>query len=372
MGSVNNMAEEKVALVLQGGGALGAYQAGAYQALAEQGYLPERIAGISIGSINAAIIAGNRPEDRVAKLRLFWDKVSAHLKGQPWLMKRWLFNETSAALGASFGIPGFFTPRYASPEMMLDVSPCSLGMYDTSPLRDTLFSLVDFDLLNRSDIAFAVGAVHVTSGNFVYFDKKTHTIGPEHIMASGALPPGFPPVNIDGEWYWDGGLVSNTPLQYLLDSTHDGEDWLVFQVDLFNAKGPMPKAFTDIDHRVKDIRYSSRTRLNTNTADKLFQLHQAAKRLAKKLPKELADDPDLARLLALDEPSMTIMHLIHRRSAYHTQSKDYEFSRMSINEHWQDGFNDVTCSVESHAWQNRTQPESGVAVFDLTKHNQCD
>src|SRR6202521_3399125 len=212
-------------LVLQGGGALGSYQAGAYQALCHFDFEPDWIAGISIGAINAAIIAGNAPEKRVKRLKEFWEMVSAPVPWNPTATDgrgRSLFNETSAALIATFGVPGFFQPRFPPAPLWPLGSPQSQSYYDTAPLRKTLERLVDFDRINDLKTRLSVGAVSVTTGNFRYFDnfefkKLGKKIGPEHIMASGALPPGFPSIEIDGEDFWDGGIASNTPLDFVLD-----------------------------------------------------------------------------------------------------------------------------------------------------------
>src|SRR6202041_1506678 len=236
-------------LVLQGGGALGSYQAGAYQALCHFDFEPEWVAGISIGAINAAIIAGNEPAKRIARLKEFWEMVSS---GTPWIpvpitkgdRERSLYNETSAALIATFGTPGFFTPRLPPAPLWPKGSPEAQSYYDTAPLRKTLERLVDFDRLNDLKCRPTVGAVSVTSGNLKYFDnvelkRQGKRIGPEHIMASGALPPGFPSIVIDGEQYWDGGIASNTPLDYVLDEDVSNA-LLIFQIDLFSARGNLP------------------------------------------------------------------------------------------------------------------------------------
>src|SRR6266704_4456031 len=228
-------------LVLQGGGALGSYQAGAYQALCHFDFEPEWIAGISIGAINAAIIAGNEREKRIDRLKEFWNMVSSPVSWNPVTpgdRARSLFNETSAALIATFGVPGFFTPRIPPAPLWPPGSPQSQSYYDTAPLKKTLERLVDFDRINDLKTRLSVGAVSVTSGNFKYFDnfefrKLGKKIGPEHIMASGALPPGFPSIVIEGEHYWDGGIASNTPLDYVLDAEVKN-DLLIFQVDLFS------------------------------------------------------------------------------------------------------------------------------------------
>lgn len=357
-----------VALVLQGGGALGAYQAGVFEALSAAGQVPDWISGISIGAINAAIIAGNEPEMRVARLRSFWDLVSSRVTTPSLftegIMRSW-FNEMSAGIVAATGIPGFFEPRFPPAVLSIPGTMAAISIYDTAPLHKTLLDLVDFDLINSGKIRLSVGAVNVLTGNFIYFDNRTHTIGPEHIMASGALPPGFPPVVLDGEPYWDGGLVSNTPLQFVLDNRTDANA-TIFQVDLFSARGAMPKTLADAAQREKDIRFSSRTRLNTDIAKELECLREAAQRLMARLPDALKDDPD-ARLLAHHKQggAVTIMHLINRSEAYETQSKDYEFSRQTVNGHWDSGYADVERSLAHPKWTKRKTHAQGIVTFDL-------
>jgi NTE family protein len=356
-------------LVLQGGGALGAYQAGVYEGLVEEHCRPDWVAGISIGAINAAIIAGNPVGRRVSRLREFWDLVSSELLyhfGEPLGFARRAFNETSAAIAAVTGIPGFFHPRFPQlpPEWPADFS--SLSYYDTTPLRRTLLDLIDFELLNGGPMRFSVGAVNVMTGNFAYFDNRERTIGPEHIMASGALPPGFPPIEIDGEWYWDGGLVSNTPLQYVLDQ-RSADDMAVYQVDLFSARGTVPRTLADVFQREKDIRYSSRTRMNTDLSKRMQELRAAARRLAEKLPPELRNDEDLGVLLANRSPgAVSILHLINRSDTYESNSKDYEFSRMTVRDHWKTGLEDARFSLEHPDWRNRTCRSDEIVTFDLT------
>jgi NTE family protein len=355
-------------LVLQGGGALGSYQGGAYEALANMGKMPDWIAGISIGAINAAIIAGNAPETRVARLHQFWDKMSSGLQGASFLPGdhgRSLFNEMSSLTATLFGIPGFFAPRLISPFLAWPGSNGSTSFYDTSPLRDTLLELVDFDRINAGDIRLSVGAVNVRSGNFRYFDTTTDKITVDHIMASGALPPGFPPVLIDGEYYWDGGLVSNSPLYHVIDSAARNQDLCIFQVDLFSSRGAMPRTILEAAEREKEIRYSSRTRMNTQAAEAEMNLRKAARNLLKKLPPEMANDPDAKSLMENARSSgVTVMHLIKRPTSNDTQSKDYEFSRLSMNEHWAEGHQDVVKSVESKAWKSRKVPADGMVTFD--------
>ncbi len=361
--------EETVALVLQGGGALGAYQAGAFEALAAAGLTPSWIAGISIGAINAALIAGNAPERRAQALREFWTRVTLPVPGAAFLQgaqARLFFNETSASMAALAGAPGFFRPRVPPAFLRAPCAPGADSLYDTEPLRETLLELVDFERVNAGETRLSVGAVNVRTGNFAYFDSAAMKIGPEHVMASGALPPGFPAVMIDGEPYWDGGLVSNTPLQYVLDADRPGGDLCVFQVDLFSARGPAPRTLADVEQRAKDIRFSSRTRLNTDVAHERALAHAAARRLAAKLPPEFAGDPDLALLTeAGSDDRLTIVHLIHRRAAYETGRKDYEFSRLSMREHWAAGADDVSRSLASDGWRHRPRHACGVTVLDL-------
>jgi NTE family protein len=363
--------EERI-LVLQGGGALGAYQAGVYEALTEARQTPHWVAGMSIGAINAALIAGNPPERRVERLHAFWDTVtSASVLMAPPIVPsvelRSAMNEASATMGAVFGLPGFFVPRIPPAPFQLQGTVGALSFYDTAPLQATLEQLVDFDLLNDGSMRLSVGAVNVRSGNFAYFDTTRQRLDARHIMASGALPPGFPPVEIDGEWYWDGGLVSNTPLQYVLDQP-EGDCRLIFQVDLFVAEGSLPIDLMQVAEREKDIRFSSRTRLNTTSALASHALAQVARRLVAKLPTTLADDPDVEALKAASRRrAVTVVHLIHRRKCYDTQSKDYEFSRLSMHEHWQAGHADVAYTLKHPAWQARTPPLDGVHVFDLTR-----
>jgi NTE family protein len=369
-------------LVLQGGGALGSYQAGAYQALCHHEFEPEWIAGISIGAINAAIIAGNPREKRVARLKEFWDMVSS---ASPMPLSGFIqgdhvrsaFNETSAALVATFGAPGFFVPRVPPAPWWPQGSPQSQSYYDTTPLRATLERLVDFDLINSCRTRLSVGAVGITTGNFRYFDnvefhKLGKKIGPEHIMASGALPPGFPSVEIEGEHYWDGGISSNTPLDYVLDA-ETARDLLIFQIDLFSARGELPQTLMDAVEREKDIRYSSRTRMNTDKAKKIHDAKLALRALIAKLPDHLKDDPLVATLNeAARENTVTVVHLIYRSKAHEASSKDYDFSRRAMNEHWTAGERDVYASMAHPDWLNRPQSGETMVTYDLSQDTNQD
>jgi NTE family protein len=368
--------DEKTVLVLQGGGALGAYQAGAYEALAETGEMPTWVAGVSIGAINSAIIAGNPPEGRVEKLRAFWNGVSSWLPAKPLANddnSRRAFNETSAALAALTGVPGFFSPRVPPAVLSPQGTRAAISIYDTAPLKDTLCQLIDFDLLNSGSVRLSVGAVNVRTGNHQYFDTDQQRIGPDHIMASGALPPGFPPIEIDGEPFWDGGLVSNTPLQQVLEHSGPRQNMCIFQIDLFSARGCMPDNLFEVPQREKEIRYSSRTRLNTDIFCELQAMRRAIRHLRGKLPPEFDANPHWQLLDRLScDAAVTIVQLIHRRAAYWTESNDYEFSRYSIDEHWRAGRADVMRTLNHPAWKNRTPPEDGVRVFDLTREIDSD
>ncbi len=367
-------AEAQSVLVLQGGGALGSYQAGAYQALCHCGFEPEWIAGISIGAINAAIIAGNPPEKRVGRLKEFWEMVSAPVPWNPVTKGdrgRSLFNETSAALIATFGVPGFFTPRFPPAPLWPQGSPQSQSYYDTAPLRTTLERLVDFDRINDLKTRLSVGAVSVTTGNFKYFDnfefrKLGKKIGPEHIMASGALPPGFPSIVIDGEHYWDGGIATNTPLDFVLDEVV-GRDLLIFQVDLFSARGPLPVSLLDAAEREKDIRFSSRTRMNTDKNRQIHNARMALRELIGKLPDDLKNDPSVEILRkAAKENTVTVVHLIYRSKNYESSSKDYDFSHVGMVEHWGAGVRDVHLSMRHKDWLERPQSGETMMTYDLT------
>jgi NTE family protein len=361
-------------LVLQGGGALGSYQAGAYQALCHHDFDPDWVAGISIGAINGAIIAGNAPEKRVERLKEFWDMVSSPVPWSPVTKggsARSLFNETSAALIATFGAPGFFRPRIPPAPLWPQGSPQSQSYYDTEPLRATLERLVDFDRINDLKTRLSVGAVSVTTGNFRYFDnfefrKLGKKIGPDHIMASGALPPGFPSIEIEGEHYWDGGIASNTPLDYVLDE-ETRRDLLIFQVDLFSARGRLPTSLLEAAEREKDIRYSSRTRMNTDKNKQVHNARKAVRDLIAKLPEDLKNDPSVAILQeAAKENTVTVVHLIYRSKNHESSSKDYDFSHVGMVEHWSAGVRDVHLSMRHEDWLERPQSGETMVTYDLT------
>jgi NTE family protein len=361
---------EQSVLVLQGGGALGAYQAGVYEGMAERGFAPTWVTGVSIGAINGALIAGNVPERRLERLRAFWDRVSSAI---PFVVPAFLdplqlaLNRASTMATTTFGVPGFFVPRLPPPYLAPDGSPGALSIYDTSPLRETLEDLVDFDLINQKAVRLSVGSVDLHTGNSVYFDSLRQTIGPEHIMASGALPPGLPPIVIDGNYYWDGGIVSNSPLWYVLDDA-PGLSALIMQVDLFSARGPLPQNLDQVLERSKDIQYSSKTRFNSSRVEELEGMRAALGRLLEKLPPKLREDPDYQLLAPMcrRQHHITLVHLINRRSAYSSSDKDYLFSRAEVQQLWDAGLEDVRRSCAHPQWREATEAARGVRVFDLT------
>ncbi|EIM29437.1 patatin-like phospholipase family protein [Microvirga lotononidis] len=368
---------ECVALVLQGGGALGAYQAGVYEALAEAGIHPDWVAGVSIGAINSAIIAGNEPTERVAKLRTFWQEITAspvlnwtaalHGIAPKGDLARALFNQMSATCALVSGATSFFAPRLLAPWLHPDGALEATSFYETKYLKSTLERVVDFDRINAGGMRFSVGAVNVRTGNFVYFDNTTHTIRPEHVMASGSLPPGFPAVEIDGEHYWDGGLISNTPLEWVVDSG-PRQDTLAFQVDLWSAHGELPGNLAEVATRHKEIQYSSRTRASTDQFKRVQRLRHALASLLSHLPDDLRSTEE-AKLLSpeADRKAYSIIQMIYRSRHYEGHSKDYEFSRLSMEEHWRAGYHDAVRTLRHPEVLQRPDGQEGVRTFDLVK-----
>ncbi len=363
-------ARRVTALVLQGGGALGAYQAGAFEGFAKGGRTLDWVAGISIGAINSAIIAGNPPERRVERLHAFWDRVTAGVPSQAWSTRdaptRAWANDWAALWAMAFGLPGFFEPLAATGAWLGSRDKPSL--YATGPLRETLAELVDFELLNDGPMRLSVGAVDIESGNFVYFDNRDRRLGPEHIMASGALPPGFPAVTVDGRDYWDGGVVSNTPLRQVLDNL-EGDAATIFQVDLFSARGPKPRTLPEVAEREKDIRFSSRTRAVTDWLRERHEMHRRIRALAAMLPAARRGQKQVQDLVAgTVDAAVTLVHLIHRHKGYETHTKDYEFSRTSMLEHWQVGQRDMAHSLRKLDAARHASAPGSFRVFDYVPH----
>jgi NTE family protein len=364
---------EQIALLLQGGGALGAYQAGVYEALAEADLHPDWVAGISIGAINSAIIAGNPPKRRVDALREFWHAVSTSPLGMPYLhveyddIQRQLVNQVRAIGTLLLGAPNFFVPRMPPPTVWRPGSPDKAGYYDNSPLRATLEQLVDFDRINTGEMRFSVGAVDISSGNFTYFDTKTHRICYEHVAASGSLPPGFPATKIGDCYFWDGGLISNTPLEWVLEA-RPRRDTLAFQVDLWNARGELPKDMIEVEVRHKEIIYSSRNRAATDRYKYVQKLRVALASLLEQLPDKLRDSDDAKLLLAeADDKVCNIVQLIYRARPYEGIAKDFEFSRRTMEEHWQTGYDNARQTLASPEVLQLPNRLDGVRTFDFGK-----
>lgn len=373
---------ERVALVLQGGGALGSYQCGVYEAMHAAGLRPDWVAGISIGAINAAIIAGNAPEQRVERLRAFWETiceplgigvpiavaVRTLLATMPTAEALHAWANSLGALGAlTLGQQGFFQPRSVWPFLLSDGTAGATSFYDTTPLRATLEAFIDFDRINApGGVRLSVGATSVTSGNLRYFDSQQERITPDHIMASGALPPAFAAVEIDGDRYWDGGLASNTPLDYVL-SAQPRLDSLVLQVDLWSARGRLPRTMGDVFDRQKDIQFSSRTRLGTDTHAQLHRLRHALHQLLQAVPPTAATQQQ-RRVLSTwaCDRVFNIVHLIYEAKPYEVEFKDYAFGLGTMREHWAVGQGDMQRTL-AHA-DFFLKPDRSAAVVSHDVH----
>ncbi len=372
-----------IALVLQGGGALGAYQAGVYEGLDRAGIRCNWIAGLSIGAINAALIAGNAPQERVDKLKTFWEMVcrpntigfsealSGILQFAP-LHPLWreVSSFYSAALTTLQGQRGFFKPRFMPPWASQHEHPEAASLYDVSDLKTTLEGFVDFDRINSGNTRLSLGAVNVATGNFRYFDshdmaREGKRMGPEHVMASSALPPAFAPVEIEGEYYWDGGVVSNTPLEFVLEYL-PRRDTLAFQVDLWSARGHVPCNIPDVLERQKDIQYSSRTRRGTDQTKTRQGMRRAIERALRRLPAEMLQEPEFQEL---DEYSCTkvfnIIQLIYQSKSFEQHFKDYEFSPRTMQAHWNAGLHDMQRTLEHTDYFARPSALEGVVTHDI-------
>jgi NTE family protein len=364
---------ERIALILSGGGALGSYQAGVYQALAERNLHPDWVAGISIGAVNAALIAGNPPERRVDRLRAFWETVSGPPSGARYFAGlkirdsfRRIVNHGRSFDALLAGVPGFYKLRMPPPYLHRNSRLEALSYYDIAPLKSTLERLVDFDLINAGATRFSACAVNIRTGNVVRFDSTTCQICPEHIMASGSLPPALPTIRIGGDYYWDGGLVSNTPLQWVLD-TPPRKDTLAFQVDLWSARGDIPRNFVESEVREKDILFSSHTRLATDQFKKVQTLRHATAKLLAKMPEELLHTPEGETLAAAaDEKVYNVIQLIYRKN-YAGNFKDYEFSRRTMEEHWKSGYDDAVRTLRHPKVLQRPDGQDGFFTFDLAR-----
>lgn len=372
----NRLPYEVVALVLQGGGALGAYQAGVYEGLHEAGIRPNWVAGISIGALNAAIIAGSPEAERVERLREFWETICAAPvelpageglgNALPYAFDmRSMHNAVAAMRALLQGQPGFFKPRLPLPFWSPFPGDAATSFYDTYPLHRTLERLVDFDRLNSGEVRVSVGAVNVSTGNLTYFDAAERRLGPKHFMASGALPPGFPAIEIDGEHYWDGGVVWNTPLSHVLASEPRRET-LTFQVDLWSARGRIPNDMMEVSSRHKDIQYSSRTRAITDQVKRMQQMRKALQRTIEKLPENAKDDPEISAIMDMARHcSYNIVHLIYQSKIYEGHSKDYEFGLNAMRRHWQSGLDDIRRTLADPRRLEPPPPELGIVTHDV-------
>lgn len=360
-------------LVLQGGGALGAYHLGVCEELAAMDVAPDWVCGISIGAINAALIAGNKPRERLPALVAFWEKISSGLVPGfpiPDGPMRDMWSEGAAVWIATTGVPGFFQPRFPPAKLQPRGSLGAISYYDTEPLRQTLDELIDWDYLNDGPMRLSVGAVSVTTGRMHFFDSKggpDHVrISADHVMSSGALPPGFPPVRIGDDWYWDGGIASNAPLQHVLDEGTEF-DKNIFQVDLFPAEGPFPENLLDAETRAQDIRYASRTRLNTNLEMALSPARLVVRRVLDSCHPDLSglSDEDIRTLRAFAcEQHIEIAQIIYRDKAYSGKARGFEFSRPTMEAHRAAGRRDAAKALSVRDWRQRPTV-NGVHCIDV-------
>jgi NTE family protein len=365
--STSREATPAIALALQGGGGLGAYHIGAYEALAEEGLLPDWVCGISIGAFNAAVIAGNPPEQRVAKLEGFWDAISwpdvclpAHA-----LQLRYWHNAASYAGALLFGQPNFFIPRGPVSLLAADMPPQEASFYDTTPLLSTLRRFADFPIDGHSDVRLSLGATEIETGNIHYFDSTRHPIEPAHVLASGSLPPGFPATEVDGKLYWDGACVSNTPLDEIVDES-DHAHLVVFMIDLWNAAGKPPRNMNEVFWRMKQIEYASRTGYHLKSVANKVKLRQAMQLLNARNAAGAAqavavpDDP------VVRTPRLDIVHIIYHPGPDQVPESDAEFSRESIAERRRAGYADLKGAIAKAPWLSEEVPAHlGVLVHHV-------
>ncbi|MFL6658847.1 MAG: patatin-like phospholipase family protein [Massilia sp.] len=360
----------RIVLVLQGGGALGAYQAGVYQALHEHDLVPDWIVGTSIGAINAALIAGNEQANRLQRVKAFWDRVShpdpfdMSLVGDE--MRRsniWLSTVDTVMRGA----PGFFTPRlFSGFALGMQVAPEDASFYETTALKETLGELVDFDYLNaEGGMRLTVNAVNVRTGELAQFDSQTGALAPDHVRASGSLPPAFPPVRIDGELYWDGGLYSNTPLESVLNELPSG-DTLCFMVDLWSAEGPEPVTMDEVSTRQKDVTFASRSKRHIDDYIKTHALQRKLRQTYARLPKTERSKQDVEDLQAMGcDATLHIVRLPYAGRDWHMAAKDVNFSKGSIEWRWNQGYRDAMRALTHAGWLQHVSEDTAVVVHEL-------
>ncbi|MFZ6646361.1 patatin-like phospholipase family protein [Undibacterium sp. TJN25] len=364
-----------IVLVLQGGGALGAYQAGVFEALHENDLVPDWVVGTSIGAINAALIAGNPQETRLQRLKEFWQRVShgdgIDLSSIPDQARK--ANISVATLGTMMrGVPGFFSPRLFSPFAAgFPVEPDAASFYETQELAGTLKELVDFDYLNaEGGMRLTVNALKVTCGELASFDNRERDLGAEHILASGALPPGFPPVRIDGELYWDGGLYSNTPLETVLNGQPHANA-LCFMVDLWSAQGEEPRTLDEVQTRQKDVMFASRSMRHIDAYLETHKLQRALRDLYKRLPAKQKNASDKQLLSALGcDTTLHIVRIPYAGQDWHMAAKDINFSRGSIEWRWEQGYRDGTRAIKQAGWLANVSEETAVVIHELAPEQQ--
>jgi NTE family protein len=360
-----NDANGQVVLVLQGGGALGAYQVGVYQALHEAGVEPDWIVGTSIGAINASLIAGNEPAQRLNALCDFWRRVECH---QPWnRLPAWTGVPDAMSYWATLlgGVSGFFRPNpaaFCGAHMPLGVDQA--GFYSTAPLRETLSEHVDFSLLNRCQPRLTVGAAHVRTSMMRYFDSREQPITVDHILASGALPPAFPAVRIDGELYWDGGILSNTPTEVIFEDNPRRAS-LIFAVHVWNPDGPEPATIWEVLHRQKDIQYSSRIAGHIARLKQAHKLRHVITELVRKLPEEVRTSAAARELASYGcVTRMHVVRLLAPRLDNENHTKDIDFSPSGIRRRRDAGYSATMRALEEAAWQGEFDPLEGVILHE--------
>jgi NTE family protein len=356
----------QIVLVLQGGGALGAYQVGVYQAMHETGIEPDWVIGTSIGAINASIIAGNAPERRLERLREFWESVEWHepfgfASALPW----WVATPYSNLQTILSGVPGFFAPNpksWLGLKAQLGVEAASF--YDTHALRGTLARLVDFELVNRCVTRLTVGAVNARTGAMRYFDSRDLALAPEHVMASGALPPAFPAIRIDGEPYWDGGVYSNTPIEAVLDD-NPRRSSTVFSVHLWNPSGNEPQSIWDVLGRQKEIQYSSRAVNHVNRQKQIHRLRHVISQLAQHLPPGSHESEEVRELLSWGcHTTVHIVRLLAPRLEGEDHTKDIDFTPGGIHKRWEAGYTDTKDAIARAPWHCEINPLDGVLLHE--------
>jgi len=366
--SIKSMARNlpgRVVLVLQGGGALGSYQAGVYQALQEAGIEPDWIIGTSIGAINASLIAGNPPGERLPKLKEFWKRME---QSPIWNFRTAFpdFNERLSYWSTlTHGIPGFFRPNplaHAGDSYPLDAERA--GYYTTAPLENTLAELVDMDLLNSCEPRLTVGAAHVRTSQMRYFDSQHCKLSVRHILASGALPPAFPAVRIDGELYWDGGILSNTPTEVVFDD-NPRKNSLIFAVHLWNPAGAEPTTMAEVLNRHKDVQYSSRIMSHIARQQQVHRLRHIINQLGTRLPESERNDPAVRELLGYGcQTRMHVVRLLAPQLDRETHTKDIDFSPRGIMQRWDAGYAHTKAVLSRAPWVGEFDPLSGVILHE--------